>query len=177
MFVTERLRIEPLEPLHAAGLHAALDHPDVGTFIGGPDVTTLDALRARIERLAVGPARPAPGARWWNFAVLLRAEPRIIGRLEATTYGDWGEIAYVFGPSWWGRGLASEASHWLVCHLAERGVPELWAAVDPDNTRSHRLLLRIGFTRTDEPERPLGSFLPGDDMFVRREPERRPRAR
>jgi RimJ/RimL family protein N-acetyltransferase len=170
VFATERLIIEPLEPSHAPGLHAALDHPDVGTFIGGPDVTTLEAVRARIERLAVGPLAPRSGERWWNFAVLVPAERTIIGRLEATTYGAWGEIAYVFSPSWWGRGLASEASRWLVGHLAERGVPELWAAVDPDNDRSQRLLLRIGFTRTDEPERPLSSFLPGDDMFVRREP-------
>ncbi|HEX8109914.1 MAG TPA: hypothetical protein VF516_19420, partial [Kofleriaceae bacterium] len=44
---------------HAAGLHAALDHPDVARFLPAPDVTTLDALRARIERLAADPS-PAP---------------------------------------------------------------------------------------------------------------------
>lgn len=166
MFTTPRLVIEPLAPVHARGLHAALDHPDVGQFIGGPDVTTPEALCDRIVRLAAGPASPRPGERWWNFAVMLRADRTIIGRLEATTYGDWGEIAYVFGPCWWGQGLASEATHWLLHYLADRGIPELWAAVDPDNEPSQRLLLRIGFGRVNEPTRPLASFDAGDDAFV-----------
>jgi RimJ/RimL family protein N-acetyltransferase len=104
--------------------------------------------------------------RWWNFAVLLRADRTIIGRLEATTYGDWGEIAYVFGPRWWGQGLASEATRWLIRHLALHGVAELWAAVHPANEPSKRLLTRIGFTAAGEPTRPVASFDPGDVAFV-----------
>src|SRR5262249_30728125 len=74
---------------------------------------------------------------------------------RATTYGDWGEISYVFGPRWWGQGLASESTHWLLHHLADQGTPELWAAVDPDNEPSQRLLLRIGFLQVSEPTRAL----------------------
>jgi RimJ/RimL family protein N-acetyltransferase len=92
----------------------------------------------------------------------------VIGRLEATTYGDWGEIAYVFGPRWWRQGLASEATAWLVRHLADRGAAELWAAVHPGNTASQRLLARLGFHRAT-PARPLASFDPGDEAFVRRD--------
>jgi RimJ/RimL family protein N-acetyltransferase len=163
---TQRLAIEPLALTHTAGLFAALDHPAVHRFLLQPDVTTLEALRERIARLVAGP--PSPDERWWNFAVLLGAERTIIGRLEATTYGDWGEIAYVFGPRWWGAGLASEASRWLVEHLAARGIPELWAAVHPANLLSQRLLGRIGFSPAGEPARPLASFDPGDLVFVRR---------
>jgi RimJ/RimL family protein N-acetyltransferase len=166
LFTTARLTIEPLGPSHVIGLHAALDHPDVGRFIGGPDVTTPEALLARIAHVTAGPSSPRAHERWWNFAVMLRADHTIIGRLEATTYGDWGEIAYVFGPRWWGQGLASESTRWLVRHLVERGIDELWAAVDPDNAPSQRMLSRIGFARADEPERPLGSFAGGDDLFV-----------
>jgi RimJ/RimL family protein N-acetyltransferase len=164
-FTTARLAIEPLSLDHAAGLHAALDHADVHRFLRAPDVTTLDALRARIERLAAAP--PPAGERWWNFAVRLRADRSVIGRLEATTCGDWGEIAYVFGPRWWGQGLASEATAWLVRQLADHGAPELWAAVHPGNTASQRLLARLGFQHA-APARPLASFDPGDDAFVRR---------
>jgi RimJ/RimL family protein N-acetyltransferase len=165
MFATERLLMEPLALVHAAGLHAALDHPDVGRFLRGPDVTTPDALRARIERLASAPPT-APAERWWNFAVRLRADRMIIGRLEATTYGVWGEIAYVFGPRWWGLGLASEATRWLLHHLADQGITELWAAVHPANAPSKRMLARIGFTPAGTPTRALASFDPGDDTFV-----------
>ena len=152
---------------HAAGLHAALDHPDVHRFLPAPDVTTVDALRARIERLTADPSPAPAGERWWNFAVRLRADRTVIGRLEATTYGDWGEIAYVLGPTWWRQGLASEATMWLVRHLADHGVVELWAAVHPANTASQRLLARLGFHRVPA-ARPLASFDPGDDTFVRR---------
>jgi len=165
-FATERLAIEPLGPAHADGLFAALRDPAVDRYLLQPEVTTLEALRARIEHLMAGP--PRPGERWWNFAVLLRAEPTLVGRVEATTYGDWGEIAYVFGPRWWGAGLASEATRWLVEHLAGHGIPELWAAVHPANRASQRLLGRIGFSPAGEPARPLASFDAGDAVFVRR---------
>jgi len=167
---TARLAIEPLVPAHAAGLHAALQHPDVGRFIGGPDVTTIDAVRARIERLAAGPGPARPDERWLNFAVRRNADGAIIGRLEATTYRTWGEIAYVFDPRWWGHGFASEATRWLMHHLAEQNVPELWAAVHPENHASKRLLLRTGFSPVREPARMLASFHPGDATFVWRDP-------
>ena len=172
MFTTERLIIEPLAAAHAVGLHAAFDHPDVERFLHGTPVTTLDAMQARIAHLSAGPPADRTGERWWNFAVRLRADRTIIGQLEATTYGDdWAEIAYVFGPRWWGRGLASEATRWLIRHLADHHrVRELWAAVHPDNHASQRLLARVGFAAADRPGRPLASFDPGDDVFVRREP-------
>jgi RimJ/RimL family protein N-acetyltransferase len=180
------LLIEPLTLVHAEGLYEALDDQAVHRYLPAPEVTTLDALRARIERLAY--AAPL-GERWWNFAVRLADTRTIVGRLEATTYGDapleqardptpraerpsdrdpWGEIAYVFGPPWWGRGLATEATRWLVDQLAAHGVDELWAAVHPANLASQRLLARLGFARAVAPSRPLGSFDPGDLVFVKK---------
>ena len=171
-YATARLTIEPLARSHAPPLHAAIDHPEVGRFLGGRAVTALDALHARIERVTAG--SPHAGERWWNFAVLLRADRTVIGQLEATSYGDWGEIAYLFGPRWWGHGLASEAAGWLVRRLAAAGSHELWAAVHPDNERSKRLLARIGFAPAAGPARPLASFDPGDAVFVRHPPRKKP---
>jgi len=163
---TARLAIEPLVPAHAAGLFAALDHPEVWRFVNGPEIPTIDAQRARLQRLAAG--CPRAGERWWNFAAVLRDDHTVIGHLQATTYDTWGEIAYLFGPRWWGQGLAAEATTWLLDHLAAHGIAELWAAVHPANERSLRLLRRMGFTPIDEPARPLSSFDPGDATFVRR---------
>jgi RimJ/RimL family protein N-acetyltransferase len=167
-FATARLVLEPLADSHAAGLHAALDDPAVSRFLLHPEVTTLEALRARIAELVAGPPSSRPGERWWNFAVMMGAERTIIGRVEATTYGDWGEIAYVFGPRWWGHGLATEATRWLIDHLGAQGVVELWAAVHPANEPSRRLCARLGFLPVDQPARPIASFDPGDSVFVRR---------
>ncbi len=167
MSSTDRLIIESLTKEHAAGLLVALDDPTVGEFIGGPDVTTLDALIERIERVSRGPGEQYHPEQWHNFAVMLRDDRTIIGRIEASTYGDWAEIAYVFGPQWSGHGYATEAVRWMIGELHERGADELWAAVHPHNTRSLRLLDRVGFSISDHPTRDLGSFDDGDVLLTR----------
>ena len=173
---TERLWIEPMRPAHAAALHAALDHPEIAEALGEPDVTTVEALVARIGAVTTGPA-DRPGERWWNFAVGLREQPEtVVGRLEATTLGDWGEVAYVFDPRRWGRGYATEGVTWLVDHLEAEGIGELWACVSPVNDRSSRLAERCGFSRVDTWTRPLPSYDDGDVVLVRRPTaDRRPR--
>jgi RimJ/RimL family protein N-acetyltransferase len=164
---TPRLMIEPLAVSHAPGLFAALDDPAVGTYIGGPDVTTVEALEARIVALTAGPGLDRHPERWHNAVVMLRSDGHIIGRVEATSYGDWAEIAYVFGPRWSGHGYATEAVRWLIDDLHRQGIDELWAAVHPDNDRSLRLLGRVGFVVVAEPERSLGSFDDGDVVLRR----------
>ena len=162
---TARLVIEPLAHAHADGLVAALADPSVGAFIGGPDVTTVEALHARIDRLARGPGRP--GERWLNFAVRVRATGVIAGRIEATVYGSWAELAYLLGPAWGGQGYAREAVAWLIAQLRAAGVAEVWAAVHPDNARSIRLLEALGFVEAARGGRALGSYDPGDRVFRR----------
>jgi RimJ/RimL family protein N-acetyltransferase len=168
---TERLSIAALHPADAPELFTALDHPDVGRFIGGPEASSVDAMRERIERVNAGPprtrSRDRAGERWWNFVVRAGADGRVLGRLEATTYGDWGEIAYVFDPRVWGAGYATEATTWLLQFLAGEGVVEVWAAVVPENQRSVRLLHRLGFIERDRPRDGLASYDDGDVAFSR----------
>ena len=163
---TARLQIEPLGRSHAPGLVEALAHPAVGRFIGGPDVTTVDALHARLDRLARGSGRP--DEIWLNFAVRRADDGVVLGRLEATTNGDWAEIAYLLGPAHQGRGYAREAVRWLIEALGAAAIDEVWAAVHPDNLRSIRLLEALGFTRRSTTTRELGSYDPGDLRFERR---------
>jgi RimJ/RimL family protein N-acetyltransferase len=174
MIRTERLLIEPLAHDHAEGLVAALDDERVGLFIGGPDVTTVEAQHERITRLDAGPGPEWPTEHWHNWVARRADDGVIVGRLEATTYGEtrsageWAEVAYVFGPAHWGRGYASEGMTWMLAHLeGELGVSECWAAVHPDNERSLALLQRLGFEPRDEPGRPIGSYDEGDLVFVR----------
>lgn len=167
---TARLVLEPLRPDHATGLFEALDDPLVGRYIGGPEVTTLEELQARIERLLAGPADPRAET-WRNWVV--RLEGTVIGRVEATLHDGMAEIGYVFGPRWWGRGYASESVAWLLEELRRDGVPEAWATVDPVNEPSVRLLLRVGFQESAAGLVPLHSYVAGDRVFVRRpDPER-----
>jgi RimJ/RimL family protein N-acetyltransferase len=163
---TARLLLEPLRPEHALGLFEALDDPLVGRYIGGPDVSTLEDLQARIERLLAGPTDPRAET-WRNWVV--RLEGTVIGRVEATLHDGIAEIGYVFGPRWWGQGYASEAVTWLLEELRGDGVPEAWATVDPDNEPSVRLLRRVGFEEAGPGTVPLHSYVAGDRVFVRRQ--------
>jgi RimJ/RimL family protein N-acetyltransferase len=165
--VTRRLNITAVQPDDARELFAALDHPDVGRFIGGPEATSVDAVRERIERVNAGPPANRPGERWWNFLVRRTSDGIVLGRLEATTYGDWAEIAYVFDPREWGAGYATEATAWLLQLLADQGVTEVWAAVMPENERSIRLLRRLSFVECDKPHDGMGSYDDGDLVFAR----------
>lgn len=156
---TARLVIEPIDQHHAVGLFAALDHELVGRFIGGPDVTTLDALRDRIGLLQAGP--PAErDERWYNFVVA--ADSVVVGRIEATVHDGFAEIAYVFGPAFWGRGYAAEATAWLLDALRSDGITAFWATVVPENRASIALLERLGFVRADASDVTLFSFDDGD---------------
>jgi len=151
-----------LAPEHAVGLFDALDDHRVGTYIGGPDVTTLEALEDRIRRVAAGPP-PGTGERWCNWVVMLGS--RVIGRLEATLHDGIAEIAYVFSPSTWGHGYAAEAVRWLLIELRGARVAAVWATVDPENVASIGLLRRLGFQPSAAPREDLRSFDPGDEVY------------
>ncbi len=158
---TARLAFEPLEARHAEALVEALAHPAVDEFLDEPAVTTVAALLERIEHLTRGPTRA--DERWLNFALRRRADDLVVGWLQATAHAEWAEVAYLLDPRAQGQGLATEAVRWLRAHL---GLDELWATVNPRNTRSIALLQRLGFAQRDTSPRHLSSWAPGDACFV-----------
>lgn len=160
------IRIEPLEAAHVSSLFESLNHESVGQFIGGPDVTTPEALAQRVRRVQAGPP-PKSGLTWLNYAIVM--DGRAIGRVEATVHGDYAEIAYLLGPSYWGRGHATVAVAQLLEVLAGLGVRMLWATVHPDNLASRKLLGRLGFAPAAPGTHPaLASLDDGDVVFNRR---------
>jgi RimJ/RimL family protein N-acetyltransferase len=166
---SERLRYESLTAEHAAKLFDVLTDPRVTEHIGGGP-SNLEAMQLEFRFLAAGPAQVRANDRWFNFACRLKEAPIYIGRIQATCYGEWAEIAYVFGVEWWGRGYATEATRWLEGHVAATvGVNDFWATVGPANARSIALLERLDYEETSRlPERPLASYEPGDRCFRKR---------
>lgn len=155
--------LEELDESHADGLFAALDHEFVGRYIGGPDVTTPDELRARITRLRSGPP-PGREQSWLNFAVLVGGG--VVGRVEATVHDGIAEIAYLLGPRFWGHGYATTATAQLITLLRHRQVPTVWACVHPGNVRSIRVLSRLDFRQQPSlAGARLLSYDPGDLVF------------
>lgn len=169
------VQLEPLRVEHAPMLFEALDDERVGRFIGGPDVTTLEALRSRIEQLNAGPP-PASNHTWLNFAVLL--DGIVVGRVEATLHSGIAEIAYLIGPEYWGRGLGMQAASGLMVEASRQGAKDFWATTAPGNHASVRVLERLGFTEILVPQGrvpqervfphpPLLSYDVGDRVFHR----------
>lgn len=173
MSATPRLQYEALTPFHAPLLHPVLKAEEVWRHIGPSEAATLEELAARFMGMAAGPPPARAEERWVNFAVRLADEGPYCGRIEATVHGSWAEIAYLFGPAFWGRGLATEAVHWLREHLREHfGVTELWAATRAANSASVRLLRRLGFVESP----PLHRLLSADaeDLLFRWSPKSQP---
>jgi [ribosomal protein S5]-alanine N-acetyltransferase len=56
------------------------------------------------------------------------------------------EIGYVLARAYWNGGYMREAISVLITHLTSKGVRRIEAEVNPDNTASCALLLRLGFT-------------------------------
>lgn len=165
---TERLAISRMSLEDADGLHDALAGPEVGRYLGGPDVGDLDDVRRRIAHVLTGP--DDPDQTWVNLT-LRDADGTVVGRLEATVNPGWAEVAWVLGTPWWGRGYGTEAAAWLSSYLEDVfGVRELWGTVHPDNVASIALMRRLTMTDQVEPfARPLQSWDPGDLVFARRE--------
>jgi ribosomal-protein-alanine N-acetyltransferase len=66
--------------------------------------------------------------------------PNLAGEIEPTI---------ALAPEHWGRGLAAEGLTAVVAYAFETlGLEYLVAVVDEPNERSHRLMLRVGFTPT-----------------------------
>ena len=106
---TPRLLLEPLVPSHAAALYAALQAPELYTFIPQDPLASLDALAARYTAIATRHS-PDGRERWLNWAARSRATGASIGTFEATVHADrTARLAYMVFPPFQRQGYAAEA--------------------------------------------------------------------
>ena len=158
-----QLELQGLDIRHASQLFDALNHKQIGEFIGGPDVTTISELEDRIKHLLRGP-KEETGQRWFNFAVLLNSE--VIGRVEATAHDGIVEIAYLINPFLWGQGLGTAATELLLKELRSEGEHDFWATTVPENIASAKVLEKLGFVEIDSGQATLLlSYDEGDRVF------------
>lgn len=163
-FSSKRLNFQPVNQTHVSDLFAALGHSSVHEFINSEDFQNKNSIEQFIERVTQGPKDS--NDRWLNFVCYLQEE--VIGLVQATVHGSWAEIAYLFNPSFQGKGFATESVLWLVAQLhKEFEIDELWATTTPKNIRSVALLRRAKFTEVQIWERDISSYDNGDLVFRR----------
>ncbi|EGR1594199.1 N-acetyltransferase [Vibrio parahaemolyticus] len=88
-----------------------------------------------------------------TFAIVLAETHEVIGycSLLRSKYTELPEIGYRIFPSFWGRGLATEAARFIVRHAFEKcGLSIVYAQVDPSNLRSIGVLRKLGMSFSHE---------------------------
>jgi RimJ/RimL family protein N-acetyltransferase len=149
---TERLLLRRARPDDVEAFHAIMRDPRAMRYWSTPPHATLDETRAWVASMV----EDSPEERE-DFVVEL--DGRVIGKAGCYRLP---EIGYILHPDVWGRGYAREAMAAVIAHIfATRDLDKITADVDPRNTASIGLLLRLGFAET---HRAKGSWQVGDEL-------------
>ena len=126
-----------------------LADPALHEFIGGAPLAPPE-LRARYEGLAAG--SPDPAVSWCNWVIRVRDAGCLAGTVQATiALGPplTAEVAWVVGPPWQGRGIATEAARALVGWLGRQQVRVVIAHIHPGHVPSAAVAAAAGLRPTD----------------------------
>lgn len=169
---TERLALRRLTMADLDVLVQLDSDPEVMRFLTGGRATPRDEVARRLARMM----RCGPGMGYW--AAVSRADDRFAGWFGlSATDGRPGEaeLGYRLFRWAWGSGLATEGSLALVRRgFAEVGLDRVWATTMAVNTRSRRVLEKVGlsYVRTwfgEWPELIEGAELGDVDYAVTRD--------
>ena len=147
---TARLVLNSVTELDAEDMAEVLAARELYTFIGG-EPPTLEALRERYARLAVGHS-PDGLQEWVNWIARRARDGVAVGTVQATVLdgGGYADVAWVVGTRFQGRGYAAEAASALVGWLRQRGAGDIRAHIRPGHAASAGVAERIGLAPTGE---------------------------
>jgi RimJ/RimL family protein N-acetyltransferase len=141
---TPRLRLEPIDDLHYAGLRVLNADPAVMRYISGQPETP-DETRQVIERVK-GRWRQH-GYSWWSLIEPDSGELVGAGCIQHLGHDPANphEIGWRLRPDRWGRGYALEAAQRMARFAFEDlEAPLLCAICDPANDASARVMQKLG---------------------------------
>jgi RimJ/RimL family protein N-acetyltransferase/nitroimidazol reductase NimA-like FMN-containing flavoprotein (pyridoxamine 5'-phosphate oxidase superfamily) len=140
--------LEPLDPAHADGLHAATVDPEVWRHLGGPQPADRDGT-AEVIASALGAQQRGERVPWVQRSAVTG---EVIG---STSFYEVDEerrsvaIGYTFlGRPWWRTGVNTEAKLLLLTRaFDELGAVRVVWHTDIRNERSQRAIARLGARR------------------------------
>ncbi len=142
-FETNRLLLRPWRIEDAEALYAYARDPEVGLPAGWPPHTSVENSREIIRTVLSAPE---------TYAVCLKESGHPIGsiglhRNDIAELNDEYELGYWLGKPFWGQGLIPEASRELLRHAFEDlGMKRIWCGHYDGNTKSRRVMEKLGFT-------------------------------
>lgn len=143
---TESLVLAPMSAAEAEELHRQWNDPAVGRFLWDGRPVSREEVDAVVAASAADFAQRGFGL-WSAWSA---ANARLAGfcglRVEAETGRV--ELLYALDRAWWGRGLATEAARAVLADAFDRlRLPVVYAATNPANAASWRVLERAGLRR------------------------------
>lgn len=149
---TDRLLLRPFLASDIAAYAAIRRKPEVMRYLPAPtsDPDEIDCRSAETVR-AFAAAWDEVGYGPW--AVIERASGRLVGHHGLRMVAEMGgqtEVLYTLDPAVWGRGFATEAGRAALDHgFGPAGLDRIVAWALPGNTRSRRVMERLGMVRRD----------------------------
>jgi len=144
---TPRLVLRRFRAEDAAPLAAYRSDPSVARYQSWSPPVSTDAAVRIVRALSVGsPERPG----WFQYAVELKAEQGLVGDVGVRLHQNLmqAEIGFTLAGDRQGHGYAAEAAGAVLDDLfGRRRLHRVSAECDARNTRSARLLRRLGFVQ------------------------------
>lgn len=138
---TKRLVLRPWRESDAEDLYQYASDPGVGPAAGWPAHTSVENSREIIRTVLSAPQ---------TYAVCLK-DGRAIGsiglhRNDLAEQSDEYELGYWIGRPFWGQGLIPEAASELLRYAFEElGMARIWCGHYDGNTKSRRVMEKLGF--------------------------------
>jgi RimJ/RimL family protein N-acetyltransferase len=140
---TARLYLRPFQPTDVEALHRLWTDPGVRKYLWDDQLISVERAAEVVESsLADWSTR-----QYGLWVVCLLDSEEIIGfcGFRSGEAGEFPELLYGLYPSYWGKGLATEASRAALHYIFDQlGFERVWAATDPPNVASVRVLERLG---------------------------------
>ena len=140
--VTERLSLRRLRYEDAEEIfYTYASKPEVTRFVSWPTHQTLQDTNAFLRYAINGWDNGTD----YSFAIRLREGGRLIGSIGVINDDGKLQFGYVFSPTQWNKGYATEVCLSLVSILRnQKGVYRIQSFVDAENVSSARVLIKSG---------------------------------
>jgi len=144
---TQRLTLQLHKESDVDDLYELRSNPQVMTYMDKPLAQDKSVVLKRIRTIR----EDFENRRGINWTIKLKELRETIGymslwRIDHTNHRA--ELGYALKPSFWGQGIAIEAAKSVIDFaFDELQVHSIMANVNPQNTASQKLLLKLGFQK------------------------------
>ena len=142
---TDRLVLREFTLDDAEAFFLLNSDPEVLRYTGDPGVRDLAEARQVLLERPIADYRKHGYGRW---ACVEKATGELIGFVGLKYLDELRDVdlGYRFRPAWWGRGLATEASRPVLEYgFQTLALPHILGLVNPEHSRSVRVLTKLGF--------------------------------